>query len=118
MALLGLRSLIYPVDDLVAATRWWSDFLGREPYFNEPFYVGFDVDGYEIGLNPGAALAAGPVTYLGVDDLDATVHEALAAGAVLESPAEAVGDGIVVATVVSATGQRFGLIHNPHFRVH
>lgn len=115
MALLGLRSLIYPVDDLAAATKWWSDFLGREPYFNEAFYVGFDVGGYEIGLNPGAPADAGPVTYLGVDDMDGALRNAQAAGATVESPPEDVGEGIVVATLVSATQQRFGLIFNPHF---
>ncbi|MDP3909203.1 MAG: hypothetical protein Q8Q14_02335 [Gemmatimonadales bacterium] len=23
-----------------------------QPYFDEPFYVGFNVGGYELGLNP------------------------------------------------------------------
>ncbi|MEI6454201.1 MAG: hypothetical protein WCO31_06365 [Actinomycetes bacterium] len=49
----GLRTLIYPVDDLDAAKSWWSSFLGAEPYFDETFYVGFDIGGYELGLLPG-----------------------------------------------------------------
>ena len=46
----GLRSLIYPSSDVATAKAWWSDFLGFGPYFDEPFYVGFNVGGYELGL--------------------------------------------------------------------
>ena len=29
-------------------------FLGFPPYFDQPFYVGFNVGGYELGLSPDA----------------------------------------------------------------
>jgi hypothetical protein len=30
--------------------KWWSQLLGFDPYFDQPFYVGFDVGGYELAL--------------------------------------------------------------------
>src|SRR5678815_1135164 len=73
--LLGLRSAIYHAPDLDAAKRWYSKALGVQPYFDEPFYVGFEVGGYELGLNPdpGARLKGlgGAVAYWGVADAEA-----------------------------------------------
>src|SRR5438552_6790905 len=50
--LLGLRTLIYPVTDLDAAKAWFTELVGFGPYFDEPFFVGFSVGGYELGLLP------------------------------------------------------------------
>ena len=77
----GLRTVIHPVDDLGAAKQWWTDLLGFGPYFDEPFYVGFEVAGYELGLLPDANPADGALTYWGVDDVDAAVADAVALGA-------------------------------------
>jgi catechol 2,3-dioxygenase-like lactoylglutathione lyase family enzyme len=54
---LGLRTVIYPAPDLAASKAWYTALLGVEPYFDEPFYVGFDVGGYELGLNPDNEVA-------------------------------------------------------------
>jgi predicted enzyme related to lactoylglutathione lyase len=117
MKFLGLRSVIYPTQDLEAAKKWWQDFLGVAPYFDEPFYVGFLAGGYEIGLNPGAEMAFGPVTYIGVDSIEEGLSRAQAHGSTVVSGIENVGDGISVVHLVSPTGERFGLIVNPHFKV-
>ena len=50
--ILGLRTVIYPVPDLAAAKAWYSSVLGVAPYFDQPFYVGYNVAGYELGLFP------------------------------------------------------------------
>ena len=113
--LLGLRTVIYPAVDLAAARAWWVDFLGREPYFDQPFYIGFEVEGYELGLLPDAPLVEGVLTYWGVDDAEAAVAAAVAAGATVHTPATEVGDGIVTATVRTPDGAILGLIKNPHF---
>ncbi|MDQ3148253.1 MAG: VOC family protein [Actinomycetota bacterium] len=117
VALEGLRTVIYPAPELDAAKRWWADFLGQEPYFDEAFYVGFEVGGYELGLLPSADPAEGALTYWGVDDVPAAVAAALAAGATEHTPAADVGDGIVTATVRTPAGAILGLIHNPHFHI-
>ncbi|RKE18285.1 VOC family protein [Streptomyces sp. TLI_171] len=113
--LLGLRTVIYPVADLAAAKAWWSGVLGVEPYFDEPFYVGFNVGGYELALLPDGDPAAGPVTYWGVRDVDAAVERFVAAGATVREAVQEVGGGIRVATVVEPAGAAVGLIENPVF---
>src|SRR3954451_24532783 len=91
----GLRTVIYPAPDLAPAKAWFTDLLGFPPYFDEPFYVGFEVAGYELGLLPGHPTTDGALTYWGVEDVQAAMDAAIAAGAVEHAPATEVGDGIV-----------------------
>jgi predicted enzyme related to lactoylglutathione lyase len=112
----GLRTVIYPSPDLDAAKAWWTAYLGAPPYFDQPFYVGYEVAGYELGLLPDHDPADGALTYWGVDDVAAAVAQAVAAGATVHVPASEVGEGIVTATVRTPDGAILGLIHNPHFR--
>ena len=115
LPLLGLRTVIYPAVDLDAAKAWWTAQLGFGPYFDEPFYVGFSVAGYELGLLPRAAPADGALVYWGVEDVPAAVQQVLAAGATEHTPVRDVGGGIVTATVRTPDGSVLGLIDNPHF---
>ena len=41
--------------DIAAGKKWYAQAFGVEPYFDQPFYVGFNVAGYELGLVPGEA---------------------------------------------------------------
>ncbi|WP_244305232.1 VOC family protein [Kitasatospora cheerisanensis] len=107
--------MIYPAPDLAAAKTWWSSVLGIEPYFDEPFYVGFNVGGYELALDPNGDPAVGPVTYWGVRDVDAALKWVVAAGATVRAEVQEVGGGIRVATVVEPSGAVVGLIENPQF---
>lgn len=50
--LLGLRTVVYPVKDLAAAKEWYTKVLSQKPYFDQPFYAGFRVGGFELGLVP------------------------------------------------------------------
>lgn len=40
--ILGLRTAIYKVGNLNTAKEWYSRLFETEPYFDEPFYVGFN----------------------------------------------------------------------------
>ena len=111
----GLRTVIYPASDLDAAKSWWTALLGIAPYFDQPFYVGFNVGGYELGLLPDGAAADGALVYWGVPDVAAAVAAAIDAGAVEHTRASDVGDGIVTATVRTPDGSILGFIFNPHF---
>ena len=118
--LLGLRTVIYRAPDLARAKAWYSALLGVAPYFDEPFYVGFNVGGYELGLDPNASGregAGGATAYWGVSNLDAALARARDNGAPLLSPAQDVGEGIRVATVADPFGTPIGLIENPHFKL-
>ena len=116
----GLRTVIYPVGDLARAKAWYSVLLGQEPYFDEPFYVGYTVGGFELGLDPNgvaAASAGGPVAYWGVPDIDAAFRRLRERGAGERVPIQDVGDGIRTATVTDPFGNALGIIQNPHFSV-
>ncbi len=115
IALQGLRTVIYPSPDVDAAKAWWSTALGIDPYFDEPFYVGYDVGGYELGLLPQADPADGALTYWGVADVPAAVAALLGDGATEHTPPADVGGGIVTATVRTPPGAILGLIYNPTF---
>jgi catechol 2,3-dioxygenase-like lactoylglutathione lyase family enzyme len=114
---LGLRTIVYPAPDLAASKAWWTEALGIEPYFDEPFYVGFNPGGYELGLNPAGDPAAGPSTYWGVRDVAAEAERLIAQGAVVVAAVEEVGDGIKLGTFRSPGGDVFGLIENPVFKL-
>ena len=112
---LGLRSIIYPAPDLDAAKAWFSEATGVQPYFDEPFYVGFELGGYELGLNPGADAADGPVTYWGVEDADAAYASLVEHGAAEHHPVTDVGEGIRLGSVRNPAGFLVGVIENPNF---
>jgi predicted enzyme related to lactoylglutathione lyase len=112
----GLRTVSYPVTELAAAKTWYSQVLGKEPYFDQPFYVGFEVHGFELGLVPdGQPGTAGATAYWGTADARAEVARLVQLGAAVDSDVTDVGEGILVATVRDPFGNLFGIIQNPHF---
>ena len=117
----GLRTVVYHAPDLAKAKAWYAAVLGMEPYFDQPFYVGFNVGGYELALDPDAASTpggkAGAVTYWGVADAQVAYDRLIVLGAVERSAVQEVGEGIRVATVFDPFGNIFGVIENPHFKL-
>jgi predicted enzyme related to lactoylglutathione lyase len=116
---LGLRTVVYPASDMTAAKGWFTKVLGISAYFDEPFYVGFNVGGYELGIVPREAGGAeeGPTTYWGVPDAAAALQVLLEAGAQLHSEITDVGEGILVAAVREPSGSVLGIIENPVFEL-
>jgi predicted enzyme related to lactoylglutathione lyase len=114
--ILGLRTAIYPAPDLKAAKQWYAEMLGVAPYFDEPFYVGFLVGGFELGLLPDAMPGtSGPQPLWGVADIVSAYARLLKLGATPLASVADVGGGIKVAAVTDPFGNRFGIIENPHF---
>ncbi|MBC8110404.1 MAG: VOC family protein [Verrucomicrobia bacterium] len=117
---LGLRTSIYKVSNLEKAKEWYSEVLGLLPYFDEPFYVGFEIEGFELGLQPEKAedmpKADSVVTYWGVEDINFAYQRILYMGATAHEPPSEVGNEIRVASVKDPWGNVFGLIFNPHFK--
>lgn len=115
---LGLRTTIYKVGDITQAKHWYAEVLGMEPYFNQPFYVGFNVGGYELGLDPSDSADSkteSVVTYWGVENINDGFQRLLQAGATVHEEPRDVGDGIQVATVKDPWNNVLGIIENPHF---
>jgi predicted enzyme related to lactoylglutathione lyase len=111
----GLRTTIYSVgDQLEPAKAWFAQLLGYPAYFDQPFYVGFNVGGYELGLIPDGE---GATTYWGVADIQAAWGQLIQQGAQASEHPKEVGGGIWVATVNDPFGNRIGIIQNPHFEL-
>jgi predicted enzyme related to lactoylglutathione lyase len=116
----GLRTAIYKVNDLEKAKVWYSEVLNIQPYFDEPFYVGFNVGGFELGLDPDAEnVTAGNnlQVYWGVKNAQETFDELLKKGAKTHSEPQNVGGEIIVASVFDPFGNIFGFIENPEFKI-
>jgi predicted enzyme related to lactoylglutathione lyase len=116
--LLGIYTAIYHVENLDRARKWYSELLGQKPYFSEPFYVGFNVAGYELGLLPvsgDGAKAPLCVAYWGVKDIAAAAATLEQQGHKLSEPITDVGEGIKTASFLDSEGNAIGLIENPHF---
>ena len=117
----ALMTAIYPTPDLSRAKAWYTEAFGVKPYFDEPFYVGFEVAGYELGLvpieenhQPGNR---GVIAYWGVTDADAAWTRLTKLGASALDPVKDVGGGIRVGLVADPFGNVLGVIQNPNFRV-
>lgn len=116
----GLRTVIYHVSDLEKAKAWYASILGIAPYFAEPYYVGFNVGGFELGLDPdmeGTNPEGSVVAYWGVHDAVAVYQQLLALGGTAHKSVQDVGEGIKVASVKDPFGNIFGIIENAHFSI-
>ena len=114
----GLATCIYQVPDLEAAKQWYAGAFGVAPYFDQPFYVGFNIAGYELGLQseaPSPMPVHNVMTYWRVDDVTAAMDALIQTGATALDAAQDVGDGVVVGAVRDPWGNAIGLIRNPHF---
>lgn len=116
--ILGLRTVIYAAPNLAETKKWYTNVLGITPYFDEPFYVGFNVGGYELGLDPNLQPATGStLAYWGVLAIEESVRQWVELGATLQAEIQDVGGGIKVAAVCDPFGNVVGLIENPHFKL-
>ena len=118
--MLGLRTCIYKVSDLAAATIWYGKAFNASAYFDEPYYVGFNIGGFELGLQPeeeGAAAQkpASVLTYWGVEDIAKEYAALLELGATAHEAPTNVGGELMVASVYDPWGNILGLIYNPSF---
>ncbi len=119
--ILGLRTTIYKVGDILEAKKWYAKVFQIQPYFDEPYYVGFNIGGYELGLQPDSSQAKergdAVVAYWGVTDVNKAVKDFLASGATAHEKPQDVGEGIIVASVKDPWQNVIGLIYNPHFKI-
>ncbi len=117
---LGLRTVIYNVENIEKATKWYAKALDQNPYFDEPFYVGFNVSGYELGLQPIESedfnRGNNEVVYWGVKDIHKSFNRLVDLGAKPNNQPENVGGEIMVASVKDPWGNILGIIYNPEFK--
>lgn len=117
----GLATVIYHVRDLDRARAWYAAAFRQAPDFDQPFYVGFNIGGYELGLDPDPGGTppgpGGTVAYWRVTELDEAIRHVGSTGAPVVTPVHDVGEQIKVAAVADPFGNVIGLIENPHFEL-
>jgi predicted enzyme related to lactoylglutathione lyase len=117
----GLRTAAYQVKELDKAKAWYSSVLDLRPYFDQPFYVGFNVGGFELGLVPAdhaePQRAPAGIAYWGVADAPAAYQRLVELGATGFEPIQDVGEGILIGAVRDPFGNVLGVIQNPNFKI-
>ncbi len=132
MSLREFSTLMFLVDDVAAATAWYTEFLGHAPVVNRPgpggrvIYAKFVIGDHqgELALADGSRApvgrAAGPggaIVHWRVDDVAATLTRLLSMGAQEYTPITPHGP-FVTAVVVDPFGNLLGLqgvLAVPHY---
>ena len=118
---LGLRTVVYHVGDIQSAKQWYAKAFLIEPYFDEPFYIGFNIGGYELGLLPEETPTHDKVetvvAYWGVNDIMENYDKLIGLGAIEHEKPHNVGGELMVASVKDPWGNIIGIIYNPEFKL-
>jgi predicted enzyme related to lactoylglutathione lyase len=110
-----LQTVIYPVKDLERAKNVYTTLLGSPPAHEAPYYVGWNINGQDIGLDPNGHRRGmtAPLAYWRVEDISTAIERLVAAGATVQQQPRNVGAGKLVASVKDADGNVTGLMQNP-----
>ncbi|MGY0236793.1 VOC family protein [Longispora urticae] len=126
----GLSTLNLWAEDLPAATRWYTDLLGVEPYFTSeaagrgPGYVEFRIGDHqaELGIIDRrfappelAAAPGGSIVYWHVDDVAGALERLVSLGAEQLQGVTERGPGFVTASVIDPFGNVLGVMYNQHY---
>ncbi len=106
----GFSTVLLPATNLTASRELYQGLLGVEPTVDTPYYVGFDIDGQQIGLVPGATVVR---PHLHVPEMGAAVQRITEAGGLVVDAPHEVGGGRLVAVVRDMAGAEIGLIADP-----
>jgi predicted enzyme related to lactoylglutathione lyase len=111
----AVNLIVFPVRDVAKAKRLFTTLLGAEPYADAPYYVGFRVDGQEIGLDPNGHKQglSGPLPYWEVKDIKKSLQSLQEAGGQVTQAVKDVGGGKLVAMVKDADNNIIGLAQSP-----
>lgn len=107
-----IQTVLYPVSDIDKAKRVYSVLVDTDPYMDEPYYVGWNTDGQDIGLDPHGPRKGMtvPVAYWHVTDIHTTLAALLEAGATEKDAIRDVGGGKLIATVLDPDGNVIGIL--------
>src|SRR5215211_1676850 len=106
----GVKTFIYSVRELAKVKSLYGELAGVEPYTDEAYYVGFDVGGKDVGLDPNGHSngMTGPLAYWHVDDIENSLNALLDAGAEVQQDIRDVGEGRLIASVRTQTATSSG----------
>lgn len=118
---LGLRTTVYKVSNLSEAKAWYSKAFNTEPYFDEPYYIGFNIMGYELGLLPveekNQKRGDNTLSYWGIENIQECYKRLLKLGAKEHEKPNNVGGELMVASVYDPWNNVIGIIYNPYFKL-
>jgi predicted enzyme related to lactoylglutathione lyase len=121
--LLGLSTISFYAQDHEAAKNWYTDLLGKEPYFSAPGYFEFRIGDcqHELGIidaryapDAGVNGPTGAIAYWHVEDVNECFKKLIAMGAKQYQPINDRGSGFITASVVDPFGNILGIITNPY----
>ncbi len=107
-----IKLFVFSVKDLPQAQSLFGAYLGAEPYVDESYYVGYRIGDQEVGLvpnDPTQAARGGPIAYVDVPDIKASLAALVEAGGKLHQEIKNVGGGRLAASVTDAAGNEIGL---------
>jgi predicted enzyme related to lactoylglutathione lyase len=105
----GIKTVLYPVKDMIQATTMFRKFLGVDPYAEQPYYVGFKINDQDIGLvpnNPEGSVTA----FYHVDDIKNSLQILIDGGASIIQDIKNVGGGRLFASVKDNDANIIGLV--------
>jgi len=108
----GVKTVVYPVKDLAKAKALFTVLLGKQPYADAPYYVGFKAGDQDIGLDPNGH-KQGATPYYHIDDIKESLQALLNAGATTIQEITDVGGGTLIAVVKDSEGNIIGLRQMP-----
>src|SRR4051812_11107730 len=88
--------IVFPTKDLDKTKKFFNTYLGTEPYADGEYYVGYKLDGLEVGLDPNGKAV---ISYVDTDDIEASLKTLKDAGAEVVMDPKDVGGGLLVAQV-------------------
>ena len=120
-SMLGLRTTIYKVSNIEKAKEWYAQAFETQAYFDEPYYIGFNIGGYELGLQPEEGVKGEKietvVSYWGVENIQEVYDRLLSIGATENEKPYNVGGELMVASVKDPFSNVIGIIYNPYFKL-
>lgn len=125
----GLATISLFANDLQKAKKWYTEFLGIEPYYafpdNEnPAYIEFRLGDFEHELEiidkkyqpkQASDKPGGVVAFWHVDDLKGTFDKLIGMGTTEYEKITERADGFVTASVIDPFGNILGIMYNPHY---
>ena len=105
----GIKTIIYPVKDVMQTKTVFRKLLGVEPYSDQPYYVGFKIGDQDIGLVPNNP-EAGMTAFYHVDDIKNSLQILLDADAEIIQDIKNVGGGRLIASAKDKDGNIIGLV--------
>ena len=111
----GIKTVLYPASDLEKTKVLFKALSGADPVADSPYYVGFDIAGQQIGLDPNGVGRGmtGATPFWDVDDIAGTMTALEAAGATVVEASHDVANGLLVAIMKDSDGSMIGLRQVP-----